>query len=105
MGRGDFGAYSAAKAAVRMLTKKSAAADFAADNIRVNSIHPGVHVTDLSRPFLADPEQRAFLLGKAPFDRAGDPEELANAVIFFGSEETPYMTGAELAVDGGYSAI
>ncbi len=104
VGRGDFGAYSAAKAAVRMLTK-SAAADFAEDNIRVNSIHPGVHLTDLSRDVLADPQQRAFLLGKVPFDRAGDPEELANAVIFFASDESPYMTGAELAVDGGYTAI
>lgn len=104
VGRRDFGAYSAAKAAVRMLTK-SAAADFAADNIRVNSIHPGVHLTDLSRDLLADPAQRTFLLGNAPFERAGDPEELANALIFFASDETPYMTGAELAVDGGYSAI
>ncbi|WP_170234964.1 SDR family NAD(P)-dependent oxidoreductase [Croceicoccus sediminis] len=103
-GRANFGAYSAAKAAVRMLTK-SAAADFAEDRIRVNSIHPGVHETDLSRDFLADPQQREFLLGKVPLDRAGDPEELANAVIFFASDETPYMTGAELAVDGGYTAI
>jgi cyclopentanol dehydrogenase len=104
VGRGDFGAYSASKAAVRMLTK-SAAADFAADNIRVNSIHPGVHLTDLSRNLLADPKQRALLLGNAPFDRAGDPEELANAIIFFASDETTFMTGSELAVDGGYSAI
>jgi cyclopentanol dehydrogenase len=104
VGRGDFGAYSAAKAAVRMLTK-SAAADFAADNIRVNSIHPGVHLTDLSRDILADPAQRTFVLGKPPLDRPGNPEELAKAVIFFASDETPYMTGAELAVDGGYSAI
>jgi len=40
-----------------------------------------------------------------PFDRARDPDELANAIIFFASDETPYMTGVELAVDEGYSAI
>lgn len=104
VGRGRFGAYSASKAAVRMLTK-SAAADFAPFRIRVNSVHPGVHPTDLNRAYLDDPEQRSFLLGNTLFDHPGDPALLSAAVLFLASDEAGYITGAELAVDGGYTAI
>jgi NAD(P)-dependent dehydrogenase (short-subunit alcohol dehydrogenase family) len=96
-------AYNASKGAVRTLTK-AAAVQHGADNIRVNSIHPGLMPPMRSSKRTADPEVRARMLRQVPMGRAGRPEEVANAVLFLSSDEASYVTGAELYVDGGYLA-
>jgi len=93
-------AYNASKGAVRTLTK-AAAVQHGADNIRVNSIHPGLMPPMRSSKRTADPEVRAKLLRRVPMGRAGRPEEVANAALFLASNEASYITGAELWVDGG----
>jgi NAD(P)-dependent dehydrogenase (short-subunit alcohol dehydrogenase family) len=96
-------AYNASKGAVRTLTK-AAAVQHGADNIRVNSVHPGLMPPMRSSKRTADPEVRAKMLRQVPMGRAGRPEEVANAVLFLASDEASYITGAELYVDGGYLA-
>ena len=94
--------YNASKGAVRVMTK-SAVVQHATENIRVNSVHPGVMPPMLtSNP---DPEQRGRLLKGVPMKRVGRLEEVAHAVLFLASDEASYITGAELAVDGGYLAM
>jgi NAD(P)-dependent dehydrogenase (short-subunit alcohol dehydrogenase family) len=96
-------AYNASKGAVRTLTK-AAAVQHGADNIRVNSVHPGLMPPMRSSGRTADPEVRAKMLRQVPMGRAGRVEEVANAVLFLASDEASYITGAELWVDGGYLA-
>src|SRR6267378_1923462 len=96
-------AYNASKGAVRTLTK-AAAVQHGADNIRVNSVHPGLMPPMRSSKRIADPEVRAEMLRQVPMGRAGRPEEVANAVLFLASDEASYIIGAELWVDGGYLA-
>jgi NAD(P)-dependent dehydrogenase (short-subunit alcohol dehydrogenase family) len=95
--------YNASKGAVRTLTK-AAAVQHGADNIRVNSVHPGLMPPMRSSGRTADPEIRAGLLRQVPMGRAGRVEEVANAVLFLASDEASYITGAELYVDGGLLA-
>ena len=95
--------YNASKGAVRTLTK-AAAVQHGADNIRVNSVHPGLMPPMRSSKRTADPEVRARMLRQVPMGRAGRVEEVANAVLFLASDEASYITGAELWVDGGYLA-
>jgi len=92
--------YNASKGAVRTLTK-AAAVQHGADNIRVNSVHPGLMPPMRSSGRTADPEVRARMLQQVPLGRAGRVEEVANAVLFLASDEASYITGAELWVDGG----
>jgi NAD(P)-dependent dehydrogenase (short-subunit alcohol dehydrogenase family) len=92
--------YNASKGAVRTLTK-AAAVQHGADNIRVNSVHPGLMPPMRSSGRTADPEARARMLQQVPLGRAGRVEEVANAVLFLASDEASYITGAELWVDGG----
>src|SRR5205807_5238514 len=96
-------AYNASKGAVRTLTK-AAAVQHGADNIRINSVHPGLMPPMRSSKRTADPEVRARMLRQVPMGRAGRVEEVANAVLFLASDEASYITGAELWVDGGYLA-
>ncbi len=96
-------AYNASKGAVRTLTK-AAAVQHGADNIRVNSIHPGLMPPMRSSKRTADPQVRARMLRQVPMGRAGRPEEVANAALFLASDEASYITGAELYVDGSYLA-
>src|SRR5215831_16379875 len=95
--------YNASKGAVRTLTK-AAAVQHGADNIRVNSVHPGIMPPMRSSGRTADPNIRAEMLKQVPMGRAGRVEEVANAVLFLASDEASYITGAELWVDGGYLA-
>ena len=96
--------YNASKGAVRVMSK-SAAVQFAKDGIRVNSVHPGVLPPMRTSTVTADPERRARMLRGVPMRREGRVEEVAYAVLFLASDEASYITGAELAVDGGYLAI
>lgn len=95
--------YNASKGAVRTLTK-AAAVQHGADNIRVNSVHPGLMPPMRTSGRTADPEVRARMLRQVPLGRAGRAEEVAHAVLFLASDEASYITGAELWVDGGYLA-
>jgi NAD(P)-dependent dehydrogenase (short-subunit alcohol dehydrogenase family) len=90
----------ASKGAVRTLTK-AAAVQHGADNIRVNSVHPGIMPPMRSSGRTADPQTRAKMLQLVPMGRAGRVEEVANAALFLASDEASYITGAELWVDGG----
>lgn len=94
-------AYHATKGAVRTMTK-NAAVTHAKDNIRVNSLHPGFTVTPLTDA--QDPAVNEWVIGQTPIGRAGRPEEIANAAVFLGSDDSSFVTGAELVVDGGYLA-
>jgi len=99
------GPYCAAKGAVRMFTKVTALECAEAGNgVRANSIHPGHIRTPLSAPAYADPEIAKTLLADVPIGRPGEPEEIADAILFLASDESRYMTGAELVVDGGSTA-
>ncbi len=97
-------AYNAAKGAIRTMTK-SAAVQWGRDRIRVNSVHPGIMPPMRSSGRTADPAVRAELLRNVPLARAGEVDEVANAVLFLASDEASYITGAELYVDGGYLAV
>lgn len=95
-------AYTAGKTAIRNLTK-SAAIGYAQENIRVNSIHPGNSLTPrlLARyPDGKHPEA----VKKVPMGRPGQAEEVANGILFLASDESSFMTGGELVVDGGFLA-
>jgi len=97
-------AYNASKGAVRIMTK-TAAVQFAADRIRVNSVHPGFMPPMRTSKTSADPTWRAKMLGAVPMKREGRVEEVAHAVLFLASDEASYITGTELVVDGGYLAV
>lgn len=96
--------YNAAKGAVRTMTK-STAVQFGKDRIRCNSVHPGLMPPMRTSGATADPEVRARMLKTVPLGRAGEVDEVANAVLFLASDEASYITGAELYVDGGYLAM
>ena len=95
--------YNASKGAVRTLTK-STAVQFGRDGIRANSVHPGLMPPMRTSGATADPTVRAKMLQGVPLRRAGEVDEVANAVLFLASDEASYITGAELYVDGGYLA-
>jgi len=96
-------AYSAAKGAIRIFTK-TAALQYAKENIRVNSVHPGYAVTPLTAERFSDPALNAELIGKTPMGRLGTAEDIANGVLFLASDESAWMTGSELVIDGGMTA-
>jgi NAD(P)-dependent dehydrogenase (short-subunit alcohol dehydrogenase family) len=95
--------YNASKGAVRTLTK-STAVQFGRDGIRANSVHPGLMPPMRTSGATADPAVREKMLQGVPLRRAGEVDEVANAVLFLASDEASYITGAELYVDGGYLA-
>lgn len=94
-------AYHATKGAVRNMSK-SAAISYAENNIRVNSVHPGFVETPLTEAQAAPVNE--FVLSRTPMGRAGTPEEIAHGVVFLASDESSFMTGSELVIDGGYLA-
>ena len=95
--------YSAAKAALVALTR-NLAVHWAADNIRVNAVAPGLVDTPMTAPMTAFPEVLDAELGRGAIRRMGAPEEIAAAVLFLCSEASAFTTGSVLAVDGGYLA-
>lgn len=96
--------YNASKGAVRTLTK-SVAVQFGPDNIRCNSVHPGLMPPMRTSGATADPVVRAKMLRAVPLGRNGEVDEVANAILFLASDEASYVTGTELLVDGGYLAM
>ncbi|MBI2156592.1 MAG: SDR family oxidoreductase [Candidatus Rokubacteria bacterium] len=95
-------AYTAAKGGLISLGK-SLAIQFAKDRIRCNVIHPGIVDTPLQAPYLTEALRREFAAG-IPLGRIAEPREIASVALFLASDESSYMTGAELVVDGGFTA-
>ena len=101
---GNHMGYNASKGAVRIVTK-SAAAQYAQDGIRVNSVHPGAMPPMRSSAAARNQEVISDTLDTVPMGRRGRVEEVGNAVLFLASDEASYITGAELVVDGGLTAV
>ena len=97
-------AYAASKGGVRLMTK-SIALEAARENIRCNSVHPGMIWTDMQKVAIQDnPAQYDTLNEAVPMGRMGEPDDIANMVLFLSSDEAKYITGAEFTVDGGLTA-
>ena len=96
-------AYTASKGALISLTK-SLAVQYARRGIRANIIHPGIVETPMQAQYLADPGKRAAFEGSTPLGRLARPEEIAQVALFLASDDASYVTGTEIAVDGGYTA-
>ncbi|WP_395647697.1 SDR family NAD(P)-dependent oxidoreductase [Terricaulis sp.] len=96
-------AYVAAKHGVIGLTK-AAAIEYAAQNIRVNAVCPGVIATPINARNMADPEKIAALRAATPMGRMGEADEIAEAVVYLASTSASFVTGQALAVDGGWVA-
>jgi NAD(P)-dependent dehydrogenase (short-subunit alcohol dehydrogenase family) len=96
-------AYTASKGALISLTK-SLAVQYARQGIRANIIHPGIVETPMQEPYLADPAKRRAFETSTPLGRLARPEEIASVALFLASDDSSYVTGAEIAVDGGYTA-
>ena len=94
-------AYHATKGAVRLMSK-AAALEYAGENIRVNSVHPGIIETPLAMTLPDD--YIADLKGKTPMGRFGRPEEIARGSLFLISDDASFVTGSELVIDGGWTA-
>ncbi|WP_435920887.1 SDR family NAD(P)-dependent oxidoreductase [Paenibacillus sp. DYY-L-2] len=97
------GPYTASKGAVRMLTKATAV-DYAKHNIRANSVHPGFIETPMTVDMFKDENMRQWFQSQTPLPRLGKAEDIANGVLFLASDESSYITGVELPIDGGYFA-
>lgn len=95
-----FGAYVAAKGGVVALTR-SVAYDYGAAGIRCNAVAPGLIETPATEAVLADPERRAWLTSKLLVGRPGQPADIAAAVLYLAGDDSSFMTGQTLVVDGG----
>ncbi|MFD1926819.1 SDR family NAD(P)-dependent oxidoreductase [Sporosarcina siberiensis] len=95
--------YSASKGAVRAISR-AAAADFGKHGIRVNTVFPGIIETPMTKGLESSKDVVAGLIKMTPLQRLGQPVDVVNAVLFLASDEASYITGAELVIDGGYSA-
>ena len=95
--------YQASKGAVRLLTKATAI-QYAREGIRANSVHPGPIVTPMTERRRADPAQRQLMISRIPLGRYGEPDEVAYGVLYLACDESAYVTGSELVIDGGWTA-
>lgn len=95
--------YSATKGAVAALTR-ALAVEYAPYGIRVNALAPGFIETALTERVLRNPMINKALIDQTPLRRFGEPEDVARAALFFASDDSRFVTGAELAVDGGMAA-
>ena len=95
--------YTATKGAVRLLTK-STAIQYAHENIRCNSVHPGPIDTDMIQDSITDPTKLTERMERLPMGRFGTTEEVAFGVLYLASDESSFVTGSELVIDGGHTA-
>ena len=95
--------YQASKGAVRLLTKATAI-QYAKEGIRANSVHPGPIVTAMTERRRLDPEQHRLMLSRIPLGRYGQPEDVALGVLYLAADESSFVTGSELVIDGGWTA-
>ena len=95
--------YQASKGAVRLLTKATAI-QYAKEDIRANSVHPGPVLTPMTAARRANPEDREAMLSRIPLGRYGESEDIAYGVLYLASDESSFVTGSELVIDGGWTA-
>lgn len=108
IGAADIPPYHASKGAVRLMTKNDALL-YAEDNIRVNSVHPGYVWTPLVEALGRESEEgveafRKELDSRHPIGHVGEPDDIAWGIVYLASDESKFMTGSELVIDGGYTA-
>jgi len=109
VGAADAPPYHASKGAVRLMTKNDATL-YAKDNIRVNSVHPGFIWTAMVERFaekqegITVEEFRNELANAHPIGKVGEPDDIANGILYLASDESKFVTGSELIIDGGYTA-
>ena len=96
-------AYSASKGAVRIFTK-STAVQYAAEGIRANSIHPGPIDTDMGDQVWPDAASKVASVTRTALNRMGTPEDIAYGALYLASDESSFVTGSELVIDGGVTA-
>ncbi|MBS3781508.1 MAG: glucose 1-dehydrogenase [Candidatus Thermoplasmatota archaeon] len=96
-------AYCASKGAITNLTRELAV-DYAGEGININSISPGVIKTEMTEQFRSDPDMKAFMEQNTPYKRLGEPEDIAYAAVFLASDESNFINGEDLLVDGGWTA-
>jgi len=103
----DIPPYHASKGAVRLMTKTDAL-EYAEDDIRVNSVHPGFIWTPLVEEYLSEQgdveEGREQLDELHPLGHVGEPKDIADGILYLASDESKFVTGSELVIDGGYTA-
>lgn len=102
--RPERAAYVASKGGGRSLTH-AMALELAPHGIRVNAIAPGPTLTGLTRASYADPERRRATIAQIPLGRLGEPEDVAGAILFLASDESRWVTGSTVTVDGGYLVL
>jgi NAD(P)-dependent dehydrogenase (short-subunit alcohol dehydrogenase family) len=95
--------YQASKGAVRTFTKFTAV-QYARDRIRANSVHPGPIVTPMTEARRRDPDHHEYMVSRIPLGRYGEPDEVAYGVLYLASDESSFVTGSELVIDGGWTA-
>ena len=95
--------YQASKGAVRIFTK-SPAVQYAAEGIRVNSVHPGPIVTPMTEARRSDAAVQEVMISRIPLGRYGESEDVAYGVLYLASDESSFVTGSELVIDGGWTA-
>jgi NAD(P)-dependent dehydrogenase (short-subunit alcohol dehydrogenase family) len=93
--------YQASKGAVRLLTKLTAL-QYARERIRVNSVHPGPILTPMTEARRADPDLYRLMVSRIPLGRYGEAEEVAYGVLYLASDESAFVTGTDLVLDGGF---
>ena len=96
--------YSVAKAGIKNLTQ-NLAREWATKGVRVNALRPGFFPTEWSKEHFITPERKQAILGHTPMGRYGNPKELVGAVLWLASDAASFVTGAEIAVDGGFSSM
>ena len=100
---GPVAAYGASKAAVRLLTKATAV-QYAGEKIRCNSVHPGYLETAMTSGILSNPDTREDWVRRTPLGRIGTVDDVSYCVLYLASDESSYVTGSELVIDGGVTA-
>ncbi|TCP29202.1 NAD(P)-dependent dehydrogenase (short-subunit alcohol dehydrogenase family) [Scopulibacillus darangshiensis] len=95
--------YTAAKGALRSLSK-AAAVEYAKQNVRVNSVHPGIIVTPMIEEHFDD-QAKQYYTSLTQLPRLGKPEDIAYGVLYLASDESSFMTGSEMVIDGGWTAL
>ena len=96
--------YSVAKAGIKNLTQ-NLAREWATNGVRVNAIRPGFLPTEWNQKNFITPEREKAILGHTPMNRYGTPDELIGATIWLASSSSSFVTGAEIAIDGGFSCM
>lgn len=104
LARPTIGAYTAAKGGLRNLTK-AMTAEWAGSGVRVNGVAPGYIRTELTQSLVDDPTFNAWVLGRTPVGRWGEPEDIGGAVVWLASDASRFVTGQVVFVDGGMTAV